>query len=257
MADTQSSGSLVTTTKIQLAVDMTCDKCSREVNLHLKANENIKNVAVNLEKQTVILETSLPTHEVVQLIESTGKKALVTGVGAAGNEVVNLGSAVAIMHEGNPASGIRGVTRIVQSTMNTCIIDGTLDGLSPNSAYRLAIHEYGDISDGCISCGDVFNCTAVSGLPAYGDLGNILSDKAGRADFRIQSENRVKVWDIIGRSMVISSKSNKSLPWFKQACGVIARSAGLFENCKRICACDGTTIWDEKTSEKQSRTSQL
>ena len=29
-------------------------------------------------------------------------------------------------------------------------------------------------------------------------------------------------------------------------CGIIARSSGLFENNKRICACDGVTIWDEK-----------
>ena len=28
-------------------------------------------------------------------------------------------------------------------------------------------------------------------------------------------------------------------------CGVIARSAGLFENTKKVCTCDGVTIWDE------------
>ena len=30
------------------------------------------------------------------------------------------------------------------------------------------------------------------------------------------------------------------------ACGIIARSAGMFENSKRICACDGVTLWDER-----------
>lgn len=30
------------------------------------------------------------------------------------------------------------------------------------------------------------------------------------------------------------------------ACGIIARSAGIFQNFKRICACDGVTIWDER-----------
>ena len=29
------------------------------------------------------------------------------------------------------------------------------------------------------------------------------------------------------------------------ACGIIARSAGLFENRKKFCACDGVTMWDE------------
>ena len=30
------------------------------------------------------------------------------------------------------------------------------------------------------------------------------------------------------------------------ACGVIARAAALGENKKKICACDGVTIWDER-----------
>ena len=32
------------------------------------------------------------------------------------------------------------------------------------------------------------------------------------------------------------------------ACGVVARSAGLFQNPKHICQCDGRTIWSEDTS---------
>lgn len=30
------------------------------------------------------------------------------------------------------------------------------------------------------------------------------------------------------------------------SCGIISRSAGLFENRKKFCACDGVTIWDER-----------
>ncbi|KAG7273835.1 hypothetical protein CRUP_024857 [Coryphaenoides rupestris] len=30
------------------------------------------------------------------------------------------------------------------------------------------------------------------------------------------------------------------------ACGIIARSAGLFQNAKQICACDGVTLWEER-----------
>ena len=29
-------------------------------------------------------------------------------------------------------------------------------------------------------------------------------------------------------------------------CGVIARAAALGQNTKKICACDGVTIWDER-----------
>lgn len=30
------------------------------------------------------------------------------------------------------------------------------------------------------------------------------------------------------------------------ACGVVARAAGLFQNPKRVCSCDGVTLWDER-----------
>ncbi|GBM91918.1 hypothetical protein AVEN_136225-1, partial [Araneus ventricosus] len=34
------------------------------------------------------------------------------------------------------------------------------------------------------------------------------------------------------------------------AAAIIARSAGLFENPKRICQCDGVTVWDETSQPK-------
>lgn len=33
---------------------------------------------------------------------------------------------------------------------------------------------------------------------------------------------------------------------FRLVCGIIARSAGLFQNPKQICACDGVTLWEER-----------
>lgn len=30
------------------------------------------------------------------------------------------------------------------------------------------------------------------------------------------------------------------------SCGIIARASGLFQNTKKICACDGVTLWDER-----------
>lgn len=34
--------------------------------------------------------------------------------------------------------------------------------------------------------------------------------------------------------------------FYRIACGIIARSSGLFENNKKICACDGVTLWEER-----------
>ena len=33
---------------------------------------------------------------------------------------------------------------------------------------------------------------------------------------------------------------------FRVACGIIARSAGILQNVKKICLCSGKTLWEEK-----------
>jgi copper chaperone for superoxide dismutase len=37
-------------------------------------------------------------------------------------------------------------------------------------------------------------------------------------------------------------------------CGIIARSAGLFQNPKKVCTCDGVTIWDEAEKKINNKT---
>jgi copper chaperone for superoxide dismutase len=46
---------------------------------------------------------------------------------------------------------------------------------------------------------------------------------------------------LIGRSIAVTSSKGLNL-----GCGIISRAAGIFQNWKRICACDGVTIWDER-----------
>ena len=55
-----------------------------------------------------------------------------------------LGAAVAMMSGGS----VQGVTRLVQLDEQQCIVEGTVDGLSPG-AYRLTVNEFGDLSKGC------------------------------------------------------------------------------------------------------------
>ena len=120
-------------------------------------------------------------------------------------------------------------------------------------------------SQGCASLGPHYNPRgARHGSPDnspldrhYGDLGNITADQDGRARFRLL-DRLVEVNEVIGRSLVVSSDRDDlglgsavtSLtdgdcgPGL--ACGVIARAATLGQNKKKICACDGVTIWDER-----------
>ncbi|KAG1222996.1 hypothetical protein G6F68_020474 [Rhizopus microsporus] len=70
---------------------------------------------------------------------------------------------------------------------------------------------------------------------------------------------KIKVWDVIGRSIVITEKEDDLHPSSTDGhsgdgllCGIIARSAGAFENTKIVCACNGNTLWEEaRLQEKQ------
>ncbi len=113
-----------------------------------------------------------------------------------------------------------------------------------------------------------------------GDLGNVRADGDGRATFRF-ADDLLKVWDVVGRSLVVAEGRddlgqgghprskvtkdhtvNSSVLFLRKkkssqidgncgaplSCGIIARSAGLFQNsAKKFCACDGVTIWDERS----------
>ena len=80
-----------------------------------------------------------------------------------------------------------------------------------------------------------------------GDLGNVNADNNGRATFRIV-DNQVKIWDIIGRTICVSDKpdlrSNETGD--RISCGIIARSASVYENYKKVCSCSGKTLWEER-----------
>lgn len=95
-----------------------------------------------------------------------------------------------------------------------------------------------------------------------GDLGNVTADDSGRAAFYLV-DGAVRVPEVIGRSMVITERADDGgrggharsrvdgnagagVAW-----GIIARSAGVFENSKRICTCDGRAVWEEERMRRQ------
>jgi copper chaperone for superoxide dismutase len=61
----------------------------------------------------------------------------------------------------------------------------------------------------------------------------------------------VGIWEMIGRSMVVSK--NKEGPFRKDDAdtlvGVIARSAGVWENDKTVCSCSGKSVWQERQEQ--------
>lgn len=195
-----------------------------------KSLEGFGNFDIDLEKGRVIIKSIYPWIEIQERIENTGRRAVLSGFGGQ--------SAVALIDCGN--DNIKGVIRFtgIGNTGVGCVVDGVLDGL-PNKDLAIHIHECGDLSKGCERVGDVYN---INNQPV-GNLANITSDPDGRAKFKFVSSS-LPIWDIIGRSLVV--KEINADQEKKLACGIIARSAGIFQNYKKICACDGVTLWDER-----------
>lgn len=247
---------MATPIKVEFAVQMTCQSCVDAVEKALKETEGVQSVSVNLAQEQVVVESTLTSFQIQEILENTGRRAVLKGQGS---KATHLGAAVSVLET---SAQVKGVVRLTQVDENTCVIEGTIDGLMPGE-HGLAIHEYGDISDGCNSCGGHFNPHGVEhGGPSQprrhvGDLGNITAAENGRARFRIE-DDQLKVWDVIGRSCMVHENPDDlgkgSTPQSHTdgnsgaglACGIIARSAGLFENTKKICACDGVTLWDER-----------
>ncbi|XP_054656230.1 copper chaperone for superoxide dismutase [Dunckerocampus dactyliophorus] len=243
--------------KLEFAVQMTCEGCGDQVRAALEHKDGVHSVRVDVSEGLVLVESSLTSGEVQALIESTDRRAVFKGMG--GSEEQDQGAAVAMLAgEGQ----VQGVVRFLQLSPERCLIDGTIDGLEPG-AHGLHVHALGDLTDDCLSCGEHFNPFGRHhGGPQdaerhVGDLGNIFAAPNGRASFRLE-DSQLKVWDVIGRSLVVDAGPDDlgqgGHPLSKLtgnsgarlACGIIARSAGLFQNPKQICACDGLTLWEER-----------
>ncbi|KAK9524891.1 hypothetical protein VZT92_017255 [Zoarces viviparus] len=243
-------------TKLEFAVQMTCESCAVKVRAALEGKPGVSSVSVDVGKEQVLVESALTSAEVQALIESTGRRAVLKGIGGSEHD---LGSAVAMLAG---VGRIQGVVRFLQLSEQRCLIDGTIDGLEPGP-HGLHVHTLGDLTRDCLSCGEHYNPFGRQhGGPGdserhVGDLGNIVAGPDGRASFR-QEDSQLKVWDVIGRSLVVDAGEDDlgrgGQPLSKRtgnsgerlACGIIARSAGLFQNPKQICACDGVTLWEER-----------
>uniref|UniRef100_UPI00358EC15E copper chaperone for superoxide dismutase-like isoform X2 n=1 Tax=Myxine glutinosa TaxID=7769 RepID=UPI00358EC15E len=246
--------------KLEFAVEMSCGSCEQAVIDVLLDVPGVRMLEIAADQERLVLESTLPIEKLQDLIETSGRKAVLKGVGSSAGE--HHGAAVTMLEGRGPECG---VVRLMQVSSDCCLIEGTVDRLTPG-LHGLHVHSLGDLTADWLSCGGHFNPRGgAHGEPTdenshAGDLGNILADEHGSASFRMAS-NKIHVWNIIGRSVVVTEReddlgkgnhelslvtgnSGEGVAW-----GIIARSAGLFQNPKRICTCDGVTLWEER--EKQ------
>ncbi|OWM71942.1 hypothetical protein CDL15_Pgr017825 [Punica granatum] len=253
----------------EFMVDMKCEGCVNSVKNKLQTVDGVKNIEADLTNQSRVADFLI--------------------------------SAAVAEFKG---PDIFGVVRFAQLNMELARIEANFSGLSPGT-HGWSINEFGDLTRGAASTGNVFNPEAEGTMEKafqyslfiadlipillFGliqflcchighvthllvmfeakvvplsmrpnkahcvfpfkmsfALGTLEADKKGDAFFSGVKKN-LRVTDLIGRSVVLYQTGDKSEAGIEAA--VIARSAGVGENYKKLCTCDGTIIWESSSND--------
>ncbi|ODV77568.1 copper chaperone [Suhomyces tanzawaensis NRRL Y-17324] len=231
--------------EIVFAVPLECEACVDSVSQALQPL-GVK-YTVDLANNSVTTYGKVPPSEIVRAIQETGKDAIIRGTGSAN------GAAVCILESFNTnVQPVKGLARIVSVSPKDLYIDLTVNGL-PKGTYYPSIRALGDLSKGPLSTGALFYeldpiqvetpstlDTTISSVGAP-----IVLDEDGLASGQSFLHASLSINDLIGRSVILSKLKGTVTP--DSLCGVIARSAGAWENDKQVCSCSGKTVWQERT----------
>ncbi|KAL0329681.1 UNVERIFIED_CONTAM: Copper chaperone for superoxide dismutase, chloroplastic/cytosolic [Sesamum radiatum] len=230
----------------EFMVDMKCEGCVNSVKNKLQTLDGVKNVDVDLANQVVRVLGTSPVKILTEALEQTGRKARLIGQGVPDEFLVS----AAVAEFKGPA--VFGVVRLAQVNMELARIEANFSGLPPGK-HGWSINEFGDLTSGAASTGsrESFFAAAASLIQKFkifslGDLGTLEADEKGEAFFSGVKE-KLRVGDLIGRSIVVYGTEDKSDEGITAA--VVARSAGVGENYKKLCTCDGTTIWEATNAD--------
>ncbi|KAL0778694.1 hypothetical protein CaCOL14_004952 [Colletotrichum acutatum] len=240
------------------AVPMTCDSCVKDVSDSLYKLGGITKVEANLKDQLLSVEGTAAPSTIVDAIQATGRDAILRGSGGSNSAAVSI---LESFYHADDASSklneqrdreVRGLARMVQVSPTTTLIDMTLRGVAPGS-YRATIRQYGNLAEGASSTGPVWSEgseDAAAAAAAKGFLGVFDVGKDGRGSAYL--DKPFQIWEVTGHAMVVS-RQDESAGALKNdpdtLVGVIARSAGVWDNDKTVCSCTGKTLWEERKDE--------
>jgi len=227
---------------------MTCESCVKDISGSLYKLNGIQKVEANLKDQLVSIEGTVAPSAIVAAIQSTGRDAILRGSGGAE------GAAVCILetHSNSVSDKVRGLARLVQVSPDLTVIDLTIRGLSPGN-YWATVRQTGDISGGATSTGAIWADPKEGALKPRGFLGTVQVGRDGVGSVFV--DKPIQIWEMIGRGMVVSKQHEGDGKFEKNdentLVGVIARSAGVWDNDKTVCSCSGKTLWEERKDEVQ------
>ncbi|KAI1815874.1 heavy-metal-associated domain-containing protein [Poronia punctata] len=248
------------------AVHMTCNSCVKSVSDALYSLDGITEVNANLKDQLVAVKGTAAPSAIVSAIEATGRDAILRGSGASNSAAVciletyhqNERGGDSLVPASDPQAStkdsavrdreVRGLARMVQVSPTTTLVDLTVRGVAPGK-YSATIREYGDLKFGATSTGPIWAGGSGTTQPR-GLLGSVEVGKDGRG--AVFLDHPVQVWEMIGHAMVLSSQQEDQGELKNDentVVGVIARSAGMWDNDKTVCSCTGKTLWEERKEE--------
>lgn len=214
-------------------VELECQSCVDSVKKALRDVNGLTKFDIDLKNQRVIVEGLAPPSSVVKAIQSTGRDAIIRGTGKPNSAAVSI---LESFNEQDRLAPVKGLARIVSTNDSKLLVDITLNGL-PKGVYYPSFRKSGNISKGASSTGDLFYEFPPIKVEEASDLPNLFSGQ------NFASAN-LQIGDLIGRGMVVSSEKDSITP--NSLAGVIARSAGVWENDKQVCSCSGKTVWQER-----------
>ncbi|KKY31494.1 putative heavy-metal-associated domain-containing protein [Diaporthe ampelina] len=217
------------------AVPMTCEGCVKDVSDSLYKIAGISKVEANLKEQLVRVEG---TGSAVSILETYAQ------LKEERDQVPD--------HQKNRE--VRGLARMVEVSKTVTLVDLTLRGVEPGT-YRATIREYGNLAGGASSTGPVWKGDLTSQPDqkdqVRGELGNVEIGSDGRGSIFL--DRPFQVWEVIGHAFVVTRQDEtggKALQNDENTVvGVIARSAGVWDNDKTVCSCTGKTLWEERKDE--------
>jgi copper chaperone for superoxide dismutase len=204
-------------------VTLECQDCVDTVSKVLSILPGINKFRVSLDHQSVLVEGSIAPSKITKAIRETGRAAILRGSGESGD---GLGAAVCILDMcriDSPAQDVRGLARIVQlpSSPPRTFVEVTMASY-PAGLYDIVIRETGNLTRGVESAGKPMRV-----------LGKVMVDEKGWGEWSGEVED-LEVWQVVGHALSVD-----------KVAGVVARSAGVWDNMKKVCACSGRTIWEE------------
>ncbi|KAL8684482.1 MAG: hypothetical protein Q9218_008275 [Villophora microphyllina] len=240
------------------SVPLECDACVNDIKSALSKIDGISSTHFSIPTRLITITSTTAPSTLISTIQSTGRDAILRGSGKPNSAAVCI-LEIPPTHHTTPSSSatktangtkiptstkydspVRGLARLIQISSKLTLLDLTLTSL-PSGRYHISVRRTGDISSGSASLGPVYNGEDGSRVGVLGEIEISERDKRGN----LVGEIGWEVWELVGRGICVEPivKDGEARG---EVCGVVARSAGVWENEKVVCGCSGKTVWEER-----------